>query len=71
VGPNEICHAVEKKMHKRRTSEEYLLAETCLLEADRTLNREVSERLLTAAGHYLEEAKRMRAKEKSGRAAGK
>jgi hypothetical protein len=64
---NALCSAVETKMHKRRTSEEYLeLAETCLLEADRTLNREVSEKLLTAAGHYLEEAKRMRAKEKSG-----
>jgi hypothetical protein len=57
-------------MHKRSTSEEYLeLAETCLLEAERTLNREVSEGLLTAAAHYLEEAKRLREKEKSGRPA--
>jgi acetylglutamate kinase len=59
--------APSRKKHKRKTSEEYLeLAETCLLAADRTLNREVSEKLLTAAGHYLDEAKRMRAKEKSG-----
>jgi hypothetical protein len=40
---------------------EYLeLAEMCLLEAERTLDSETAERLLTMARHYLDEAKRIR-----------
>ena len=50
-------------MHKRSSSEEYLeLAEMCLLEAERTLDRETAERLLTMARRYLDEAKRIREK---------
>ena len=53
-------------MHKRSTSEEYLeLAELCLLEADRTLDREVKEGLLTMAQRYLEEARRLNKVERS------
>jgi hypothetical protein len=48
-------------MHKRSSSEEYLeLAEMCLLEAERTLDSETAERLLTMARQYLDEAKRIR-----------
>ena len=48
-------------MHKRSSSEDYLeLAVMCLLEAERTLDRETAERLLTMATHYLDEAKRIR-----------
>ena len=48
-------------MHKRSSSEEYLeLAEICMLEAERTLDGETAERLLTMATHYLGEAKRIR-----------
>ena len=51
----------EKTMHKRSSAEEYLeLAEMCLLEAERTLDRETVERLLTMARRYLEEAKRIK-----------
>jgi hypothetical protein len=51
----------EKAMHKRSSSQEYLeLAEMCLLEAERTLDPETAERLLTMARRYLEEAKRIR-----------
>jgi hypothetical protein len=50
-------------MHKRSSSEEYLgLAELCLQEAERTLDREMAERLLIMAGRYLDEAKRLRGK---------
>jgi hypothetical protein len=50
-------------MHKRSSSEEYLeLAEMCLLEAERTLDRETAERLLRMASRYLEEAKRTKGK---------
>jgi hypothetical protein len=60
---NGIPRAVEKVMHKRSSSEGYLeLAEMCLLEGERTLDRESAERLLTMAGRYLEEAKRIREK---------
>jgi hypothetical protein len=53
----------EKRMHKRSSSEEYLeLAEICLLEAERTLDRETAERLLRMASRYLEEAKRTKGK---------
>jgi hypothetical protein len=49
--------SVEKKMHKRSSSEEYLeLAQMCLLEAGRTLDREEAEGLLTMAERYREEA---------------
>jgi hypothetical protein len=49
----------EKKVHKHSSPEEYLkLAEVCLLEAERTLDREVVEMLLLKAGRYLEDAKR-------------
>jgi hypothetical protein len=51
--------AFEKKVHKHSSPEEYLkLAEVCLLEAERTLDREVVEMLLLKAGRYLEDAKR-------------
>jgi hypothetical protein len=56
-----ILRAVEKAMHKRSSSVEYPeLAEMCLLEAERTLDREAAERLLTMARHYFDEAKRIR-----------
>jgi hypothetical protein len=55
--------AFEKKVHKHSSPEEYLkLAEVCLLEAERTLDREVVEMLLLKAGRYLEEAKRTMAR---------
>jgi hypothetical protein len=52
--------AFEKKVHKHSSPEEFLkLAEVCLLEADRTLDREVADMLLLKAGRYLDEAKRV------------
>jgi hypothetical protein len=58
-------------MHKRSSSEEYLeLAEMCLLEAERTLDRETADRLLTMARRYLDEAKRIREKSLAMAAAG-
>jgi hypothetical protein len=52
--------AFEKKVHKHSSPEEYLeLAEVCLLEAERTLDREVANMLLLRAGRYLKEAKRL------------
>jgi hypothetical protein len=49
-------------MPNRPPQDEYLkFAEACLLEAERTLDREVAEMLLLKAGRYLEEAKRMMA----------
>jgi hypothetical protein len=54
--------AFEKKVHNRPPQEEYLeLADACLLEAERTLDREVVEMLLLKAGRYLEEARRITA----------
>jgi hypothetical protein len=51
--------AFEKKVHKHSSPEEYVkLAEVCLLEAERTLDREVADMLLLKAGRYLNEAKR-------------
>jgi hypothetical protein len=51
--------AFEKKVQKHSSPEEYLeLAEVCLLEAERTLDREVADMLLLKAGRYLDEAKR-------------
>jgi hypothetical protein len=48
-------------MHKRSSSQEYLeLAEMCLLEAERTLDRETADGVLTMARRYLDEAKRNR-----------
>jgi hypothetical protein len=50
----------EKKMQTRSTTEEYVeLAETCLAEARRTLDRTVSEQLRVMARRYLEEAERL------------
>jgi hypothetical protein len=61
VNPTWILRAAEEAMHKRSSSEEYLeLAEMCLLEAERTLDSETAERLLTMARHSLDEAKRIR-----------
>jgi hypothetical protein len=58
-------------MHKRSSSEEYLeLAEVCLLEAERTLDRETADSLLTMARRYLDEAKRIREKSLAMAAAG-
>jgi hypothetical protein len=52
----------EKKVHNRPPQEELLrLAEACLLEAERTLDREVAEMLLLRAERYLEEARRIMA----------
>jgi hypothetical protein len=49
-------------VHNRPPQEELLkLAEACLLEAERTLDREVVEMLLLKAGRYLEEARRIMA----------
>jgi hypothetical protein len=49
-------------VHRCPPQEEYLkLAEACLLEAERTLDREVVEMLLLRAGRYLEEARRIMA----------
>jgi hypothetical protein len=57
------AQAFERKVHKHSSPEEYLkLAEVCLLEAERTLDREVVEMLLLKAGRYLEEAKRTMAR---------
>jgi hypothetical protein len=47
-------------MNKHSSQEEYLnLAQLCLLEAERTLDREVADMLLLKAGRYLEKAKRI------------
>jgi hypothetical protein len=47
-------------MSKHPPPEEFLkLAEACLLEADRTLDREVADMFLLKAGRYLDEAKRV------------
>jgi hypothetical protein len=52
----------EKVVQKHSSPEEYLeLAEVCLLEADRTLDRDVADMLLLKAGRYLDEAKRVMA----------
>jgi hypothetical protein len=46
-------------VHGPSPQEELLrLAEACLLEAERTLDREVAEMLLLRARRYLDEAKR-------------
>jgi hypothetical protein len=51
---------VASKMQTRSTTEEYVeLAETCLAEARRTLDRTVSEQLRVMARRYLEEAERL------------
>jgi len=47
-------------MQTRSTMEEYVeLAETCLAEARRTLDRRVSEQLRVMARRYLQEAERL------------
>jgi hypothetical protein len=47
---------------KRPPQEEYLrLADECLVEAERTLDREVAEMFLLKAGRYLEDARRIMA----------
>jgi Lon protease-like protein len=52
--------AFEKKMQTRSTTEEYVeLAETCLAESRRTLDRRVSEQLRIMARRYLQEAERL------------
>jgi hypothetical protein len=49
-------------VHKHSSPEEFLkLAEVCLLEAERTLDREVADMLLLRAGRYLNDAKRVMA----------
>jgi hypothetical protein len=63
VGPG-ICplgiQAFEKKMQTRSTTEKYVeLAETCLAESRRTLDRRVSEQLRIMARRYLQEAERL------------
>jgi hypothetical protein len=53
---------IREKMHKHSSPEEFLkLAEVCLLEADRTMDREVADMLLLRAGRYLDDAKRVMA----------
>jgi hypothetical protein len=53
---------LRKTMHKQSPPEEHLkLAEVCLHEAERTLDREVADMLLLRAGRYLDEAKRLMA----------
>jgi hypothetical protein len=55
--------ALRNKMHERSTPEEYVaLAETCLLEAHRTLDREAAEKLRIMARRYLQEAERIKEK---------
>ena len=50
-------------MNKHSSPEEFLeLAEVCLLEAERTRDREVAEMLLLRAARYLDEAKRVMAR---------
>jgi hypothetical protein len=50
-------------MHERSTPEEYVaLAETCLMEAHRTLDREAAEKLRIMARRYLQEAERIKEK---------
>ena len=47
-------------MQTRSTTEEYVeLAETCLAESRRTLDRRVSEQLRIMARRYLQEAERL------------
>jgi hypothetical protein len=49
-------------MHTQSSPEESLrLAQVCLLQAERTLDREVADMLLLRAGRYLDEAKRVMA----------
>jgi hypothetical protein len=53
---------LRKKLHKHSSPEEFLkLAEVCLLEADRTVDRDVADMLLLRAGRYLDDAKRVMA----------
>jgi hypothetical protein len=53
---------LREKVDKHSAPEEFLeLAEVCLLEADRTLDREVADMLLLRAGRYLDEARRVMA----------
>jgi hypothetical protein len=61
LGPRQSQRS-RKKVYNRPPQEECLeLAEACLIEAERTLDREVAEMFLLKAGRYLEDAKRIMA----------
>jgi hypothetical protein len=61
VGTSSVS-AFRKKVYNRPPQEECLeLAEACLMEAERTLDREVAEMSLLKAGCCLEDARRIMA----------